>query len=254
MQNRVLVLDGRQDLGKSYFVRWLAGEQREYHFEGGINPDNKDSKIRLINTWIWEISELGATTKRSDREALKSFISMEKLRERLPYGHHDVDKPALANFIATVNNNDGFLNDPTGSRRFMSCTLTEINWEYADEVDVNQLWAQAKALFDDGETGRLNAEEREIANRLNAEYEMENPIDRWLDELVVVELDYFTSTKYLLTVLREVGATGSDMILCNGIKSYMNNLKFKGVKPARKRVDGSNIRGYEHVNVPEVKK
>ena len=30
-----------------------------------------------------------------------------------------------------------------GNRRFLVCTLTRIDWSYAENVDVNQVWAQA---------------------------------------------------------------------------------------------------------------
>ena len=177
-QNRMLVLDGGQGLGKSYFVRWLASplERSELFLEGPINPDDKDSLVRLITTWIWEVSELGSTTRRSDREALKYFLSMQQVTVRKPYGRYDLVKPALAAFIGTVNNTAGFLNDPTGYRRFMSVHLQEVNWSYDTEVDIEQVWAQAKALYDTGESWQLTPQEVECAKYANQEYEVEDPL------------------------------------------------------------------------------
>lgn len=178
-QNRMLVLDGDQGIGKSYFVRWLAEPigRPELFIEGPINPDEKDDKIRLITAWIWEVSELGSTTRRSDREALKYFLSQQWVTVRKPYGHYDLVKPALASFVGTVNNISGFLDDPTGYRRFMTSHLTAIDWSYASEVDPGQVWAQARALYDRGEPWELSPEEAELAQFANEQYEIEDPLD-----------------------------------------------------------------------------
>ena len=101
-QNRMLVLDGPQGLGKSYYVRWLAREVPQLYYEGPIKTDDKDSDIRLMGVWIWELAELGSTFRRSDRESLKFFISKEVVRVRKPYGREDTRRPAMANFIGTI--------------------------------------------------------------------------------------------------------------------------------------------------------
>lgn len=190
-QNRMLILDGKQNIGKSYFVRWLCRPLPAFHIESPINPEDKDSSIRLMSKWIWEVSELGSTTRKADREALKQFLSLEKVTVRKSYGHFDTEKPAMANFIGTVNNEVGFLNDPTGSRRFMTCTITRMDWNYAIEIDVNQVWAQAVALFNDGEPWNLTKEEIEKSNLINKTYELENPYEQYILKHFDVDKTHF---------------------------------------------------------------
>lgn len=177
-QNRMLVLDGDQGLGKSYLVRWLFTPigRDELFIEGGINPSNKDHELRLISRWIWEVSELGATTTKADRDALKYFLSMRQVTVRKPYGHYDLVKPALASFIGTVNNIAGFLNDPTGNRRFMSVHLTAIDWGYT-VLDATQIWAQAYALYRAGEPWELLPDEAAIADAVNETYKIADPLE-----------------------------------------------------------------------------
>jgi len=177
-QNRMMVLDGGQGLGKSFFVRWLASklERPSLYVEGPINPDDKDCQVRLISAWLWEVSELGSTTRKADREALKYFLSMQQVTVRRPYGRFDLVKPALSSFIGTVNNVSGFLNDPTGHRRYMSVHLKAIDWSYT-KLDAGQLWAQAKDDYDNGCPWVLTAQETELARIANAEYEVYDPLD-----------------------------------------------------------------------------
>lgn len=179
-QNRMLVLDGAQNLGKSYFVRWLASAIPQFYIESPINPEDKDDSIRLMSLWIWEVAELGSTFRKSDREALKFFISKEQIRERKPYGKYDTQRPAMASFIGTINNEAGFLDDATGSRRYMVETLSDINWAYATEVSVGQVWARAYHLFKQGESWHLDEYEAKMASEINAEYNMENPIEDYM--------------------------------------------------------------------------
>lgn len=172
-QNRTLILAGNQNLGKSYFTRWLARPFPGYHTEASINPENKDDRLRRLQNFIWEIGELGSTTRKADREALKNFLSTEWVTDRFPYDKHDVYRPVLANYIGTINPEGGFLNDPTGSRRFMVCELESIDWDYAEKVDVSQLWAQAVALFQAGEPWNLTKDEQGLVNEINSRFQTE---------------------------------------------------------------------------------
>lgn len=75
-QNIMLVLDGPQGSGKSHFVQWLGSVLPDYFIEAPINPDDKDTWLRLISKMTWEVGEFGSTSRRADREALKNFITM----------------------------------------------------------------------------------------------------------------------------------------------------------------------------------
>ena len=182
----MLVLDGGQDAGKSHFAAWIC-PLKNHFMESGIQPDNNDHKIALVTTWIWEVVELGATTRRADREALKSFITLKDVTARKPYGRRPIHKPALASFIGTVNNESGFLNDPTGSRRFLTCTIANINWDYSKKLAVSDVWAQAYHLYKTGFNYKLTAAEKAKQVEVNEEYEVEEP-------LIAEVLSYYTIT------------------------------------------------------------
>ena len=146
-QNPMLVLDGPQGIGKSEFVRWLASPLTEYYIESPINTNDKDCYIRLISNWIWEVSELGTTTRKSDYEALKAFLTTRKVTVRKPYGKGDIERPALASFIGTINNSSGIFSDPTGSRRFLTSRIPTIVWDYSKDLEPDQIWAEAMAAY-----------------------------------------------------------------------------------------------------------
>jgi len=248
-QNPMLVLDGKQDAGKSFFVRWLCSPLPKMHVEGPIRPDNKDDQIRLITSWIWEVAELGSTTRRSDREALKHFLTVEQVKVRAPYGHFDMIKPALASFIGTVNGEGGsLLDDPTGTRRFVVVELERIDWNYRS-IDVVQMWAEAKAAYDAGEKWQLQDDERELSRAINERYKVQNPIDDLLTQLFEMNPEnpeWVTPTNKILEVLHTAGwklhtPRSESMALASALK------KTPVIKPDNKIVDpvsGQQVRGY----------
>jgi len=73
-RNPMLVIIGGQRMGKSRLVNWLCPLPDNFR-EGKIEPESKDARLRLIDTFIQEVGELGSTTRRTDVEALKEHIT-----------------------------------------------------------------------------------------------------------------------------------------------------------------------------------
>lgn len=208
VHNAMLVLDGPQLTGKSYFASWLASELTGYFVQAGINPDDKDSFVRYGENFIWETGELGATTRRADIDALKDFISKETITLRRPYGKFDVKRPALASLIGTINNSGGFLADTTGNRRFMVAHIKSINWDYPTKIKVNQVWGEAVTAYNQGETWMPTAEERELSEANNEIYMLPNPLEGYLEKYFSIEPEdglSWTSTGDIVAHLFEHG-------------------------------------------------
>jgi putative DNA primase/helicase len=250
IQTPMLVLEGKQNLGKSHFVAWLGSVLPGYFIEGPIAPDDKDSKIRLMSRFLWEVSELGATTRRADVEALKSFVTLRDVTVRLPYGHHDVTVPAVCSLIGTLNDSGGFLNDTTGSRRFLTIALTDLFWDYRKFVDVAQVWAQAVALYRAGESPNLTPEERDKQAEINAGFTTVDPVEDILTANFAIDaqrLDWVTSSNELRRVVDD-NLHGTSIAHARSIAAF---LKSRGIVASRPYVGGSQMRGYRGVRVLE---
>ena len=246
IQTPMLVIEGKQNLGKSHFVAWLASVLPDYFIEGPISPDDKDAKIRLMSRWLWEVSELGATTRRADVEALKSFITLRDVTVRKPYGHHDVHGPAVCSLIGTLNDSGGFLNDTTGSRRFLTLALTDLNWGYRTDVNIAQVWAQAVHLYRAGESPYLTPDERDKQNEINAEFTAVDPVEDVIASRFVIdarEMDWVTSSVDLTDAV-DLALHGTSTAHARAIAAY---LKSRGIVASRPYIGGSQVRGYRGV-------
>lgn len=174
-QNPMLVLSGGQNAGKSTLARVLNPFPDEYHCEETIDPDDDEHKRFLATKFLWEVAELGATTRKADREGLKNFLTKQDVNFRVPYAHHPVTKPATASFIGTLNPEAGFLNDPTGHRRFLPVDIVRIDFAYIEKINIPQLWAQLVHLYKSGEPAVLSPEEKIVADNIRGEHEMDDP-------------------------------------------------------------------------------
>jgi len=224
-QNMMLVLEGPQNVGKSYFVKWLCPISGLY-VEAPISPDDKDSLISLATKWVWEVGELGATTRKTDREALKFFLTIELVTVRKPWGKHAMDKPALASFIGTFNDEGGVLSDPTGNRRFNICSLTKIDWNYSTDVDVNMVWAEAQQAYFDGEQWHLTADEAKQQAKINQEYEIQDPVEDLIKEHFDIThnpFDFSPATD-ILSMLQDAGIRESSIGMSRRIAATMKKL------------------------------
>jgi predicted P-loop ATPase len=247
-QNAMLVWDGGQDVGKSHLARWLCPVP-DYYIEAQLNPDDKDSLVRLATRFIWEVPEVDATTRRAEVAALKDFITREVITVRRAYAKYDMVKPACASLIGTINSDgSGFLRDTTGNRRFLTIRLARIDWGYT-QLDVNQLWAQAVALFRAGEPWRLTASEREMRDAINREYQTQNYLEVLFDKYFIVRperVDEWLTAEQVMKELEEAGLKGSQNQNLKDLKVYLNKLGAKTIRP--RLANGSRPTAYAGVS------
>lgn len=247
-QNPMLVLDGAQGIGKSEFSKWLC-PLKDYYVEAPINPDDKDCLIRLGSHWIWEVAELGATTRKADREALKAFISMEKITVRKPYAHFDINMRAMASMVGTINNESGILSDPTGSRRFLITKLESIDWKYA-ELDVSKIWGEAYAAYLSGEDWHLTAAETDTSKAVNEFYQIDDPLEEMLKKYFQIDPSnwtYWTSTGDILAVLETNGLHGTTTANAMALARSATKLGLR--KEKKRNLKGLPIWGYAGISL-----
>ena len=238
-QNPMLVLEAPQEAGKSYFVRWLCPLDGLY-YAGPISPSEKDCQLRRATTWLWEVEELGFTTRKQDVNALKSFLTLASVQERRPYGHYDVTKPAMASFVGTTNDAD-FLTDKTGNRRFLTAPILAIDWAYSTEIDRDQLWAQAQESYRAG-GWKLSATDRAERDEQNAAHMIDDPVEVRLESLLTFtgRPQDFVATDAIQHELRQSGfAMGTAMS-----RAIAATLGGWGAVSARRQRAGKQERGY----------
>ena len=161
----VLVLVGRQGVGKTRFFRRLAIESGLFGEGKCLNFGDKDTLISATSCWLTELGEI-ESTMRGDRERLKAFLTSTIDEFRRPYARGSTKALRRTSFCGSANTAD-FLTDQTGNRRFWTVPVEKIDLDRLDKLNVLQLWAEIKTFSDaDRQAFRLTSEEREaLANR-----------------------------------------------------------------------------------------
>jgi predicted P-loop ATPase len=245
-RNPMMVLNGGQMIGKSQFVRWLCPEHlKDYYDDGQIYVGDKDYRMKLGYTFIWEVGEVDATTNRQDAAALKDFLTKQSVKDRRAYAEVQTKQSTITSFIGTFNDIYGFLNDASGSTRFRICEVTAINWfGYTTDPDDlrKRIWEQAVALWLRGETNELSAEEKERKAEIDKQYIMVNNTLFALEEYFEINPDTkdFTSSNYIREILSDHGLKGADL----DAKRIASCLKTLGCKSGLKKTAGQVKRGW----------
>lgn len=151
--DHILVLCGAQGVGKSTLIARLGGEW----FTDSLSLTDMEDKTgaeKLQGKWLIEIGEL-AGMRKADIDRVKSFISRQDDRFRASFGRRATSHPRQCVFFGTTNNDDGFLRDTSGNRRFwvvgVSADSLKKSWQL-DEETTAQIWAEAHFYVRRGET------------------------------------------------------------------------------------------------------
>lgn len=149
----VAILEGPQGLFKSSALRVLGGE---WFTDASLTLGDKDTQMLISTSWIVELAEL-ASFKKSEGEARKAFFSRPSDKYRPPYGARTIEVPRRCVFVGTTNDDD-YLSDLTGNRRYRPVRCTMIDLEGLKR-DRDQLWAEAVARYESGEKWWLDTED-----------------------------------------------------------------------------------------------
>lgn len=187
----VLVLAGPQGRGKSTLVAKMA---RGWYTDSLAGIGTKEAYEGLQGYWLVELGELAAMRK-IEIETIKNFISKQVDSYRAAYGRRVEDHPRQCVFIGTTNST-AFLRDDTGNRRFWPVRLLEqapakTVWGDLTPPVIDQLWAEAVALYQEGEPLTLPPELAASAQEQQREFTEDDPrrglVEIYLETLLPAE-------------------------------------------------------------------
>lgn len=151
------VLIGEEQTGKSWFVEQLS-IHRQFYLQFTFTKNTSDAEIgRLMETrMIVELPDTGGIGTRNDNQ-IKAFLTQtyDNFRRMRSDVVEDVARSCI--FIVTSNSMEYYLGH-VGNTRFLPIELGKFDFD-AITKELPQLFAQAKYMWDHGETPRLNDDE-----------------------------------------------------------------------------------------------
>ena len=166
--DHMLVLVGPQGCHKSTTLKKLG---KDWFSDSLYTMSGKDAYEQLQGNWIIELSEMAATRK-AEVEQIKQFISKQEDNYRAAYARRTQCHPRQCAFFGTTNDEE-FLRDPTGARRFWPVVVTDVGRTLGPALTasiVDQIWAEIVAYYEAGETWYLDSAVEEIARKVQADH------------------------------------------------------------------------------------
>ena len=184
--DHMLVLVGPQGCRKSTTLMKLG---RTWFSDSLYTVSGKEAYEQIQGYWIIELGEMAATRK-AELEQIKQFISKQADSYRAAYARRTVERPRQCAFFGTTND-DEFLRDPTGGRRFWPVTVTEVGRRMGDALTpeiVDQVWAEAVHYYRTGERWYLDDEMEAEARKVQAAHTEQDSrrglIEQFIDRLL----------------------------------------------------------------------
>jgi len=207
-----------QSMGKTTFIRNLVPDiLKQYSVESILNWKDKDASISLGSNWIINLDEL-ANLNKDESNSLKAILSQNHIKLRRPYEKVETEIPRLANFFGSTNDLQ-FLTDLTGNVRWICFRIYQIDWETSNQIDRDQMWAQAYHLFLNEFEFQLSKDELKENDQRNEHFMLSSPekeaIQRYLEpgmkDIQVPELgglpQFKTASELMRLINGKIGST-----------------------------------------------
>lgn len=161
--DHILVLVGPQGCRKSTTLAKLG---KSWFSDSFYTVQGKEAYEQIQGFWLIEMGEMAATRK-AELESIKQFVSKQSDSYRAAYAKRTQEHPRQCAFFGTTND-DEFLRDATGGRRFWPVTVTDKGRETGDYFTaeiVDQVWAEIVMRYSAGENWYLDNAKIEAAAR-----------------------------------------------------------------------------------------
>lgn len=184
IEGAIMLKSFEQGTGKSTFCKALSLGL----YTSITRIEGKDGVEVLPGTWLIEIEELKAIQgKNITVDEVKQFLTAVSDRYRAAYARTPEEFPRTCFFIGTTNQQQ-FLTDPSGNRRFYPVDFKQTRTYLADHEQefaaaVEQTWAEALALYKQGELpDHFPNELKQAAEEARQDYEIQDEFAPYIEE------------------------------------------------------------------------
>lgn len=176
----MIVLEGKQGSEKSSALAALAIKDEWFTDSLPFNASEKKFAEHTQGKWIIEFAELSGL-KKGDAEHVKTVLSRWKDRARLAWKRKAQDYQRSC-VLAGTTNDQKYLMDPTGSRRFWPIKTGKIKLSDLKR-DVDQIWAEASVAEAAGESIVLDQKLWACAGEIQRDRTNDHP---WVDAFMKI--------------------------------------------------------------------
>ncbi len=236
----MVIMEGNdQGKGKTTLLRTIASD--EYYACAKTNLQDKDFYQVMQGCIIIEMGEL-ATLKKSDTDMLKDMLTITRDKFRAPYEARPMTYLRQSIFVGTTNE-DFYLNDSTGGRRFLPIQTKGIIKNPEVKRDRDQLFAEAVYRFKQGETWH---EVPESAKEVQESRRSIDPMEKIIEDILRKQFPFedHVSVNQIIDTFQDLRTTDKSRNLALRIGKCLRSLKWVVVDTPRK-INGRSYRVFQ---------
>ncbi|MEZ5040295.1 MAG: VapE family protein [Saprospiraceae bacterium] len=237
------ILTGRQGTYKSTWIRMLCPTRlKKYYFEGNLDPENKDNLFVTTANFIYNMDDYFASITIKKINEFKGFLTKNTVKARKAYGHYPEELPKICSFIAS-SNEDQFLYDTTGNRRFLPFEVSDIDIEAMERINIDKVYGQAYRLYKSGFQYWLSPEDQKELQTYNEQFEVQSLEYELVTTYFEVPKENNPDTRFLINaqILQELRKNTSERI---STRKLGEALKKAGFERKQMRMNGKRVWGY----------
>lgn len=232
-----ILVQKNQNSGKSTFCRFLCPPKLSQYIAEDISND-KDARILLCKNFLINLDEL-AVLSYKEINSLKSYFSKTQINERLPYDNKNSILQRVSSFIGSTNMAT-FLNDESGSVRWLCFDLLKIDFSYSTKINIDKVYAHAQYLLDTDFQCELTQEDIRENEKRNDKYQINSTEYELISKHFLEGEEYSDTAKFFTAsdVLTYLGGRYSHKMHTIGIGKALNKLNFKRIKHKKEQTYG----------------
>ncbi|MDJ1470833.1 VapE domain-containing protein [Xanthocytophaga flava] len=235
----MLTLCGEQGKGKSVFFLKILPEWFPFRSElicedNFKRNDSQNNKLLLITRWIVVDDEF-KSIEQIGENALKAYITQTSVNVRFAFERVPENIPRFCNLVGTSNENT-FLKDPTGNRRFPIIETGEIDQDRYNTIDKYELWKEAYFIYLQNPDSKFDANDFQLINEVADSYLRRTPEQELLlkfYEEADEETGIFRTTTEILNML--LGSSNIKNMNTVNLGRAISALKWKKITQGRDR-------------------
>ena len=241
----VPILIGGQGVGKTLWTERLKPEGfKKFHTSKNLDPKEKDD-LKLLCTHFWIVMDELSTilTRKASTEAYKAMTTAREHTIRLPYARTETRLLRKASIIGT-SNEEQYLRDLTGNRRFVSIKVIKMNGKHS--FDMMKVYSQAYNLYKQqgSMAGVINQKLQQQFEEHNQDFEVTNPFIEYVQKHFCpahpkgADIKWMTTTQMIDYINQEERESNVQAIPPSAASTLGKILKKIGfAEPEKRRVD-----------------
>ena len=227
VNSAMLIFIGKQGKFKTTWFNYILPPELQQYFCTKVDSGrmDKDDRLKLSQYGLICCEELDAMNG-PEMNKLKTIMTMRFTDDRAPFDRYPEQRKHIASYCGTGNNTI-FLNDKTGTRRFLPFEIDRIDDPRTHPFDYENVYSQAYALYRQDFRYYFSEAEEEVLREHNQHFETPKPEEDLIDYYFRKPIGAELGEVLPVTIAQQIVCTPSNRVSTDALARAFEKLGFE---------------------------